>query len=263
MFLSQLPSDEELSLYYESDSYHFTASPGSTDTLVGRGLALLRRAHLHLSRPLPQSPPGALLDFGCGRGDYLDYARSRGWQAIGVEYSDSSGEEARRRGFEILTEDQIVDLPDASFRRISMIHSLEHQQDPVAIVHLLSTKLTDDGELFIELPYLDSHEGRLFGRHYSMIQAPIHLQFFRDDTIEYLAGLCDLRLVRTRNNFWSPIYYSWSMLNFVEDSTGISLSRRSKNLLSVFAFPITMWMARLASARSRPGSIRQYTLVKT
>ena len=85
MFLSQLPSDEELSLYYESDSYHFTASPGSTDTLVGRGLALLRRAHLHLSRPLPQSPPGALLDFGCGRGDYLDYARSRGGQAIGVE----------------------------------------------------------------------------------------------------------------------------------------------------------------------------------
>jgi hypothetical protein len=43
---------------------------------------------------------------------------------------------------------------------------------------------------------------RLLGkRHYSMIQAAIHLQFSADRTIEHLAEQCDLRLSNTANSY--------------------------------------------------------------
>lgn len=261
VFIGQLPRGDELTYYYESDGYHRTTSPSSSETLLARLLTTLRRFHLHLSRPLPKVSGHALLDFGCGGGDYLEYARWRGWRGIGAEFSDRTAAPARRRGFKVKLEEEIEDLADESFTVISLIHSLEHHPQPGALLRLLASKLAGDGRLFIELPSLDCHEFQLFGSNYSMIQAPVHLQFLSDSTVEYLAHQCGLELVSVRNNHWSPIYYVWSLLNFIEDSIGVRTSRGTKNLLSTIGFPITMWLSRLMS-RSRPGAVRQYTLAR-
>lgn len=261
VFLGDLPSADELRQYYESDSYHSTTSPATTETPLRRLLTVLRRSHLHLSRPLPAGSHNALLDFGCGRGDYLDYARWRGWRPVGAEFSHASASLARQRGFDVALEDEIQDLTDGSFSHISMIHSLEHHPRPTAVLKLLAGKLTRDGKIFIELPSLDCHESRLFGTHYSMIQAPVHLQFFSDRTVEQLARRCNLELVAIRNNHWSPVYYVWSFLNLIEAKSRLRISRATKNRISALGFPITMWFSLVASLGSRPGAVRQYVLM--
>ena len=259
-FLAELPPAGDLQLYYESDAYHFRPLPGSRSGGEARGLVWARDLHLALSRPLPPGQPGALLDFGCGPGDYLACARRRGWDAIGVEWSHESGAEARARGFRVLTEGEIAALPDASFRAISMIHSLEHHPRPLEVVTQLARVLAPDGSLLVELPMLDCFEFALFGRHYSMIQAPLHLQFLSDRTMAFVAERTGLVLTEVRNNLWSPVHFVWSVLNWIEERSGLSISRSAKNVASAVLFPLMLPLAWLATLGGHPASIRQYVL---
>jgi hypothetical protein len=52
------------------------------------------------------------------------------------------------------------------------------------------------------------------------------------------------------------------MLNLLENTSEMSISRGTKKLPGALRFPSTMWAARLTGSRFRPGAIRQHTLVK-
>lgn len=260
-FMAQLPESEDLRMYYESDVYHLD-SPADVDaTHAQEGLSWFRRFHMGLARPLRRGP-GTLLDFGCGPGDFMAYARGQGWQPTGVEYSEQSATAARSRGFEVILEPQVQDLPDGTFDFISMIHSLEHVPDPMTTIRTLAAKLRPGGALFIEVPYLDCHEFRMFGSYYSMIQAPVHLQFFTDTTMLRLADQAGMTLTRKRNNLWTPGHYLWSILNVAEETTGVVIGRRWKCRLNAMAFPLVLIPASLASLVGLKAVARQYWLEK-
>jgi len=251
-FLSPLPSDAELRMYYEADAYHYDADapPGE--------LGGFRRWHLNVSRKIPAERAGDHLDFGCGPGYYMAYARSLGWKSTGVEYSEKSARTARNRGFSVVLESELATAPEGSFDLVTMIHSLEHLPDPSETLSLLARKLRPGGVLMVEVPYLDCHEFGIFGRHYSMIQAPVHLQFFDDKTMEYLAARAGLRLTRQCNNTLTPVHYVWSILNWSHHRFGLALSRRRKIMINILAFPLVVIPAGIASLCGLKGIARQY-----
>lgn len=260
-FMAQLPEAEHLRLYYESDVYHLDSPPATVMSSAKQGLSWFRRLHMSLARPLGDSP-GRLLDFGCGPGDFMAHARHLGWQPTGVEYSQQSAAAARSRGFEVILEPEVKDLPAGTFDMISMIHSLEHVPDPRTTFRTLVEKLRSGGTLFVEVPYLDCHEFRIFGRYYSMLQAPVHLQFFTDHTMRWLADDAGVRLMRCRNNLWTPVHYVWSMLNVVEETTGPVIGRRWKCRLNAAAFPAALIPAAAASWLGMKSVARQYWFSK-
>lgn len=261
-FLEHMPPADALRAYYESPDYHFRASPTSEDRFLQRAAVALRRLHLALARPLPPGPSGRLLEFGCGRGDYLDLARSRGWEVTGVEFSDASAATARARGFPVVLEPELETLPDGAFGAIAALHSLEHHPEPTRALALLGRKLAPNGVLTVEVPVLECWEGRVFGPHYSMVQVPVHLQLFTDDTMRWLAGATGLRLRDVRTNLWSPIHWVWSALNALEARGVLRVSRSDKNRLAALAFPLTLPVAALESAVSGRGAIRQYRFAR-
>lgn len=261
-FLDALPAPETLRLYYESPDYHFRVSPGEGRGLLRRVVTALRRAHLALARPLPPGPPGALLDFGCGPGDYLDLARSRGWRAVGVEFSADSAAAARARGFEVVLQPDLPSLPDGAFRAASMLHSLEHHPAPAQVLALLASKLAPDGSLLVEVPSLECWEARWAGPHYSMLQAPVHLQLFTDRTMDRLARAAGLRLAEIRTNVWSPVHWVWSALNRLEARGLVRVSRTAKNRVNALLFPLTLPFAALEAGLTGRGMMRQYRFVR-
>jgi SAM-dependent methyltransferase len=251
-FLSPLPSDAEHRTYYEADTYHYDSDSSP------RELSAFRRWHLNVSRKIPVKRAGDHLDFGCGPGYYMAYARSLGWKSTGVEYSEKGARAARDRGFPVVLESELATLPDGSFDLVTMIHSLEHLPDPGETLSLLARKLRPGGVLMVEVPYLDCHEFGLFGRNYSMIQAPVHLQFFTDETMRYLAARAGLELTHQCNNTLTPVHYVWSMLNWLHHRLGFALSRRCKNTLNILAFPLVVIPAGIASQCGLKGVARQY-----
>ncbi len=84
--------------------------------------------------------PSKILDFGCGLGDYVNFARNLGFEAIGVDQN---------------TEITISDFPDEYFDAINMVEVIEHLEDPVDVMEKLTYLLKPDGVIYIESSFVD------------------------------------------------------------------------------------------------------------
>jgi 2-polyprenyl-3-methyl-5-hydroxy-6-metoxy-1,4-benzoquinol methylase len=84
-----------------------------------------------LSRIESAVPGGRLLDVGCGKGYFLDMARKRGWQAIGVDASITAVRFARNLGLEVhMGELKEVGLDEDSFDVVTAWNVLDQIYDP-------------------------------------------------------------------------------------------------------------------------------------
>ena len=96
---------------------------------------------------------GALLDAGCGVGNFLLAARDAGWRVAGVEVSAKAVAIARRLGLDV----EIAALedsrwPPAAFDAVTLWDLIEHVEDPVAALRAVHDKLRPAGTVFLETP---------------------------------------------------------------------------------------------------------------
>jgi 2-polyprenyl-3-methyl-5-hydroxy-6-metoxy-1,4-benzoquinol methylase len=97
---------------------------------------------------------GRLLDVGCGRGFFMHHARNEGFEVEGVEISVAAAQYASEQlNLTVLINNLDEEL---SFERqydvICLWHSLEHFQQPLAVLNHLWTLCSPNGRIFIEVP---------------------------------------------------------------------------------------------------------------
>jgi SAM-dependent methyltransferase len=97
---------------------------------------------------------GRLLDVGCGTGDFLDFVRSRGWAAQGVEPSGLASARARERGLDVFhgTLERFADGARGSFGAVTLLNVLEHVPDPLGYVRTCRALLAPGGAIAIVVP---------------------------------------------------------------------------------------------------------------
>ena len=140
---------------------------------------------------------GKILDVGTGSGILLrQIARVKGStkDLYANDFSDSILAPLRKKGFQTLI-GQAETLETAErFAVICMNQVLEHLQNPVSVVHRLSTLLAPGGYLFIETPNIASLDARIFGaRFWGGYHIPRHFWLFSEKSLRQLltsAGLC-------------------------------------------------------------------------
>ena len=98
---------------------------------------------------------GRLVDLGCAEGHFVAYARSRGWDAVGVEPSPWAAAAARDRyNVTIFNSDLAgAELEPESVDVIHANHVIEHLVDPVGTLRLARRLLRRGGLLVLEVPY--------------------------------------------------------------------------------------------------------------
>lgn len=72
---------------------------------------------------------GKVADLGCGRGEFLEAARSAGLEAVGVDMNDDAVQEVRSRGLEAEVGDALGYLQraaDSSLDAVTLFHVIEH-----------------------------------------------------------------------------------------------------------------------------------------
>ena len=146
--------------------------------------------------------PGRLLDVGCGPGFFLEAARRRGWQVLGVDPSPFSAPYvADRFGLEVLPARlEESRLPEASFDAVSFVHSIEHLPDPAGALSTVATLLRPAGALFIETPNIECDSARLHGAEWPFLNPVEHTCLFSPASLALLlrkAGFRLLELVAT------------------------------------------------------------------
>lgn len=95
---------------------------------------------------------GKVLEIGCSTGLMLSIFKNMGWEVEGVEISKQAASAAQKRGINIYTQPFKEISFDKKFDLIILNHTLEHLSDPPKIIRKVSTLLTKDGILYIDLP---------------------------------------------------------------------------------------------------------------
>lgn len=103
-----------------------------------------------------RGPLRRALDVGCGGGHNLAVLQSRGWEVEGIDPNPHRVQQVAARGFTA----EVADLGQAArdpkrsgrYQLITMLHVIEHLQDPLAELRGLAPLLDEGGLLLLETP---------------------------------------------------------------------------------------------------------------
>ena len=102
----------------------------------------------HLS--LHRSPPGTLLDIGCGDGEFLVLCRDAGWSCSGIELSRQAAMRAAQKGVTVLSPNMLERGEWARhFDIVTMINVLETVADPVIMLRQATILLASGGLVIV------------------------------------------------------------------------------------------------------------------
>ncbi len=194
--MPRLSADEIARMY--SDISYFPKSVEDKERLTSHIFSSLARRGI---------VSGKLLDVGCGRGDLVAFARSRGFDAEGFDPSPVFVEHARRKyGLPIKVATWAsARVPRGAFDVVVLSHVLEHVENPRELVRRCAQWLKPGGTLVCQMP----NEAGIF--------------FVLTDALLYPFG---------RTIHISPTFVPFHLLGF--DKWTLSLAGISEGLLPVF-----------------------------
>lgn len=166
------------SVDYEQEFQNYAATPRVFEF---QDLFALAKDHL---RKLPQAAPEtvAWLDFGCGAGGLLKYARDHAGDLVGRDRRirlvghdvGSYAGRLRAEGFEVLDQEELKSA-GSEFDIVSCIEVLEHLPSPRAVIELLARLLKPSGLLLLTTGNMHCPLAKLQGLQFSYCVPEIHV----------------------------------------------------------------------------------------
>jgi 2-polyprenyl-3-methyl-5-hydroxy-6-metoxy-1,4-benzoquinol methylase len=201
-FIHPQPSDDELGRIY-SEQYFI----GSESEAGRERAAALKRAtaslYLTKIRPLVETSSPRLLEIGCGSGDFLLEASSRGFTVEGLEYSPHAVETANRR----LSRQAVQvgslesnELPADYYDVAVGFDVIEHVRHPAYALTRLQHSLKPKGLLVLATPSLDSWSHWLLGKHWMEYKTE-HLTYFGKKSLKCILQRSGFEDIRFRSNY--------------------------------------------------------------
>lgn len=140
-----------------------------------------------------------LLDFGCGKGVFLSFAKAKGYVVNGVETSMPRADYARK----VFNIDVNTDLFTKGnifgkrFPIITMFHVLEHIPEVKSFLrNLYSENLSPGGIAVIEVPNYGSTQSRWSKENWLQIDIPRHVSHFTEQSLESLFEQLHLQVLK-------------------------------------------------------------------
>jgi 2-polyprenyl-3-methyl-5-hydroxy-6-metoxy-1,4-benzoquinol methylase len=127
------------------------------------------------------SPNDAVLDLGCGEGNFLRVLKERGFRAKGVDLNISMASKLAREGLEVIQADAVDVLREMRepFNVVSMLDFAEHIPLDAFLWILREVAKVPGTKLFLQTPNLDSIMGIKFYFHLPSHITPLHPVFLK------------------------------------------------------------------------------------
>ena len=208
-WLDPQPTDVELSNIY-TDHYFLDEGKAEITELVNKLKRASARLYLEqLVQGDGSSPSGSsLLEIGCGMGDFLLEAQSKGFKVSGLEVTDHLVEFANRRlGISSVQKGFIEtsNFQKESFDVIAFFDVIEHVHNPVDFLMHVRGLLKKNGRVYIVTPSLDSWSAKLLGKNWMEYKVE-HLSYFSKKAIT---------MILEKTGFHRITFYpNYKILNF-------------------------------------------------
>jgi SAM-dependent methyltransferase len=139
-----------------------------------------------------------VLDVGCGAGHMLERLRDLGMQDLtGIDpYGASNSAVANSRSGSLrLIRGRVEDVR-GTFDVVVLNHSLEHVEDPTAVLSAVKALLGPNGRVVVRTPVI-GYTWRRYGRFWVQLDAPRHLTIFSQRGLFKCAGRAGLDVERS------------------------------------------------------------------
>jgi len=194
MLINPQPTDEDLSRIYGSDYFVFSNDiEGQIHVNELKGSTAKRYLDQLLNGDKDLKGK-TLLEIGCGSGDFLVAAASKGLKVVGVEYSPHACQATQRKlaqdgyQFEIIQGDiSKVDnsLHFDKYDYLVFCDVIEHVRDPRYFVKIVNKLLKPGGKFFCAVPSLDSWSAKLLKTNWMEFKLE-HLFYFNKKNLKSL-----------------------------------------------------------------------------
>jgi SAM-dependent methyltransferase len=258
VYLKLRPAMSELDRVYPPQYHAFDFSSEKY------GLAHRARRWLEsrrLLRWVRDLPAGArILDVGCGDGFHLGLLRdfgSPGWVLEGLDASERAARAGRARGFTVhLGTAQEAALPPESYDFALLIATIEHVDDPPAVLESVHRLLRPGGRLLIVTDNTDTLSFRLFAtRHWGGYHFPRHWNLFNKDNLRRLARGTGFEVAHL-DTILSPVNWTYSIHNLLVDRKAASWLVNRFTLASPISLGVFTVLDRVLQLAGRGGLVR-------
>lgn len=212
-FINPRPTPDELAVYYDENPEcgcraMYNAFQLSKNRRVPTEEIFAVWSGKH-NAVITQRPNGKrILDVGCGCGLFIKRMELGGWEVNGVETSSVATKYISSvLGLHVHNGDlKSAQFPSGYFDVVTFWQVLEHINNPLEALKDSFRILAPGGLLIVELPNIATPAFWLFGKHYSMLQAPFHLYHFSPET---LGRMCKSAGFITQDIMFSSSYDSF------------------------------------------------------
>lgn len=121
---------------------------------IQRGMDYYELRYNHIKHRITPNPKAAVLDVGGGNGQFLEFLGIR--NATVLDISSSGLQQAKKRGYRIVKADVQKPYPiaDNTFDMVLCFETIEHIDEPVAMLTNIKKCLKDGGTLVLGVPNL-------------------------------------------------------------------------------------------------------------
>ena len=189
LFLNPMPGEEEIAGFYPQQYWWNTSKAQANATLkklesIYRKLAL--RDHVSFIVRAAGNRSGLdILDVGCGGGTLLGLLKQRGFNPLGVDFSQEAARVAERdNGVRVIVGslEQAV-FPRESFDIVTLFHVMEHVTNPRAVLAEVARVLKPDGVVILQVPNIDSWQFQALGAKWYGLDIPRHVIDYSKDAM--------------------------------------------------------------------------------
>lgn len=215
-------------------------------------------------------PDLTLLDFGCGKGLFLQFAKKFGFEGKGIESSKPRANYAKTHfGLEVNTDYYSEGKAfDKNFTLVTLFHVLEHITLPIStLTNLVKDNLEEGGILVIEVPNMQSWQSKWAGKRWLHLDVPRHLTHFTSQSLataikqsgcsilkeEYFSF--HLGIIGMTQTIFSWFGYKGFLIGDIKQRKSMALF-----LKIGLALPFAILLETLASACKKGGVIRYYAV---
>jgi 2-polyprenyl-3-methyl-5-hydroxy-6-metoxy-1,4-benzoquinol methylase len=216
---------------YEGGTY--AAARSGLDRLLEPLRALIERDKLRFLRGLPAG--ARVLEVGAGDGRFVSRLAAAGFEARGIEPSESAVRTARARGARVERSTvEEVGLEPASLDAVVMWHVLEHLRDPGGAFGRVATWVRPGGLALVACPNLASLQARLGGDRWFHQDVPRHLTHFTAEGLASLLERSGLRLRRVSHLIveQNPLGMWQTLLNRITSGRDVAFRALKRDLPS-------------------------------
>lgn len=223
---------------------------------------------IHILKRLSKKHSPSVIDFGAGKGVFLNFAKEEGLIAKGVETSKPRADYAKQFFDLKINTDEYTSgrIFETKVDIITLYHVLEHINKPIELLsNLITHNLNDNGILFVEVPNFKSWQSKWAGANWLHLDVPRHINHFHPkDLTAILQNLgfdikateyfsIHMGIIGMTQSIWNIFGYKGFLISDLKSKKSFSLM-----LKLLCTLPFAFLLETIACLFNKGGIIRLY-----